>query len=124
MTLIFSPKMNVSPPWPLITRKAAGCHVHALFLWRTDSPIPAFAANDTNDAHPAVFLDLENYDSFDRGHQRLRYSTIESVLQGLWIFLYQGRRELDAVFHIEDGGHRLVVGFGKVYGEGVRVKFA
>ena len=54
-----------------------------------------------------------------RGAQRLRYSTIQHALQGLWLFLYQGRREMETIFHIEDG--TLIVGFGKVYGFEVEV---
>ena len=62
-----------------------------------------------------MFVDMENYNSEERGGERLRYSSIQSVLQGLWIFMYLGRQEVETVFHVEDGGHRLIVGFGKVY---------
>ena len=62
-----------------------------------------------------MFVDLESFDSEARGNQRLRYSTVLNVLQGLWIFMYAGRREVETVFHVEDGGQRLIVGFGKVY---------
>ena len=112
--------MNVSTPRPLITPKVHRVAIYPLFPCgeSTDILVPAFAANDTNNAHATVFLDMENFDSAARGDERLRYSTIEGVLQGLWIYMYQGRRETDTVFHIEDGGHRLVVGLGKVYGEG------
>ena len=78
----------------------------------------AFLANDTNTAAATVFLDMESFDEKGRSEERLRYSTVQSVLQGLWIFLYAGRREVETVFHVEDGGHGLVVGLGKVYNLG------
>ena len=61
---------------------------------------------------------MENFNSEERGGERLRYSTIQSVLQGLWIFMYAGKHEAETVFHVEDGGQRLIVGFGKVYALG------
>ncbi|KAL8793897.1 MAG: hypothetical protein Q9195_003516 [Heterodermia aff. obscurata] len=87
------------------------------YLWPQDEP---FLANDTNTAAARVFVDIESFDSFDRSDKRLRYSSTASVLQGLWIFMYVGRREAETVFHVEEGRQGLVVGFGKVYalGEG------
>ena len=62
---------------------------------------------------------MDNFDSVGRGDQRLRYSTIQNVLQGLWLFSYQGRREMDTLFHIEDGV--LIVGYGELYGHTTEV---
>ncbi|CAF9931471.1 MAG: hypothetical protein HETSPECPRED_007882 [Heterodermia speciosa] len=82
------------------------------YLWPEDEP---FLANDTNTAAATVFVDIESFDSVSRGHERLRYSSLGSVLQGLWVFMYLGRRETETVFHVEEGRQGLVVGFGKVY---------
>ena len=57
-------------------------------------------------------------DADARSNRRFRYSTLQSTLQGLWIFLYEQRRSMEAVFHVEDGGQRLMVGFGKVWKAG------
>ena len=51
---------------------------------------------------------------------KLRYSTVNSILQGLWDFMYIGRHEFEIMFKVEDKARQTrregeeLVGLGKV----------
>ena len=55
-----------------------------------------------------------------RSDFKLRYSTVESVLQGLWLFMYRGGHEFEMIFKVEDKARETrregeeLVGLGKV----------